>query len=319
MLYNKIPNKIVDELGAAVVYHWWDMSSVPVQKSSNPIIPAIASLRAVNRQVPIYVLDSSGFIKDWGGYPDKFDFYVIKWPFEISSHMALGDERNDMSLSILLDVWRFAKEKLEQGLIVYCDCDTFWFEDGLPVDLMTPNHINVGADDGIVCFNKNDEKIELFFDLFKAYSITALHNEAFFNSIVGPKTRVMNSPVLCRKNIMNVIKKERPYLFNALPGRYVTGSQMASISNPRFVHMDDMRMLSRGETLVLYQELYDNIEKADLMNEADWTDIYGAMRFQKLQQWQISIDNEIFRSMLAKRMDMKTCLSRAHKTVIRNV
>jgi hypothetical protein len=313
---------MVEELGVAVVYHWWDMSDTPVQRSSFPIIPAIASLRAVNKKVPIYVLDSSGFTKNWNGYPEKYDFYVVKWPFEVRNYMDLGENANDTSLSILMDVWKFSTQWLKEGIIVYCDTDTFWLEDALPVNHLSSNQVSFGAESGVICFNKKEVKIERFFELYKAYAITALHNEQFcrqVSTLAGSPLRVPRAPTLNRKNLLAALENERPYWFNKLPPRYSTGWGMGEVASPKMLHVSDLKMQNPGECLALIQELYDNIERSDLLTEYDWIDFYGTLRFAKLREWQVSLQNDDFKKQLRNHADMRSALERVHRTTIRTV
>ena len=312
---------MIEDLGVAVVYHWWDMTDTPIHRSSSPVIPAIASLRAVNNKVPIYVLDSSGFNRNWQGFPEKYDFYVVKWPFEVRNFMDMGNDINDMSLSVMLDVWKFSKEMLKEGIIVYCDTDTFWFEDALPTEYISTNQVSLGANNGIMCYNKHEAKVERFFDLYKAYTVTALHNESFFKTVVSLAggSRISKNPILNRTNMFAAMLKERPYWFSPLPNRYAAGWQLGDVASPKMVHVGDLRMQNRGDALVLFRELFDNIENADLLSELDWVDIYGSLRFAKLREWQTSIGDSVLRQQLKNKADLRTAMERVHRTTIKTI
>lgn len=63
-----------------LIYHWYNDKNLdnPCKDLSNPVILAIATVRANNKNIPISVIDVSDFGRDWGNYPSSLNFIVVK-------------------------------------------------------------------------------------------------------------------------------------------------------------------------------------------------------------------------------------------------
>ena len=154
-----------------VVYHWFGSTAdaPPYANLRAPVIVSIATLRAVS-DIPIYVMDISGQQNDWGDFEKKLDFRVLRPKPLLLPYKGIAGWQH---LSRLFDLHRCAKT--QGGRIIYSDSDVFWLkEPGLsgPDDRFCFDGYNTGF------FYYSDCQIEKFFEVFEAYTISALNSPA---------------------------------------------------------------------------------------------------------------------------------------------
>jgi hypothetical protein len=148
-----------------MVYYWWNDSDTPNHlMKRQPIIPSIATARAHNQSIPIYVLDVSKEHVDWHGYDTFLNFKVIRQQrhFEPCGPYSF----NWKICSRIWDIPNLVKE-LSEDNFVFCDADIFWLKDPSP-GMVNGFHVNKHGDinkinAGLWLFNKyNPETINVF-------------------------------------------------------------------------------------------------------------------------------------------------------------
>jgi len=177
--WNKsIPNFVEEEMNMnkAVVYYWWDnYEDSPHKNLRVPIVLSIATLRAQNPHIPIYVMDCSEKQLNWNEFSDSLNFKVVPWKMSFPEHHFM---------SRMMDIQTFVQQ-ISEDEIIYCDSDVFWLRNPLPFfespDLFCSNRHN----NGFFYFDKTSPACCKFFELFKSYSILFLNDEKFKQEILS--------------------------------------------------------------------------------------------------------------------------------------
>lgn len=133
----------------ALIYHYWnDTKDCEVWRDlANPIIPSIATFRANNVQVPIYVLDISRKRNDWSYFPFKLKFEVVRREPSLGHGGKNGLNSAQIKLcSRAFDVPLLAQE-IDADHYAFSDCDILWYRDMLPFPAPV---------DGFYCNQKNN-------------------------------------------------------------------------------------------------------------------------------------------------------------------
>jgi hypothetical protein len=159
----------------ALVYHWWadPLDRIPQENLRVPIIQSIATFRQVDKETPIYILNSSINRQDWRNLALDYDFKIIDITPTLQRY---EDKPGWQHLSRLFDL---EKIDIEEDVIVYSDSDIFWFEPLLPLAKDSNKFCFNGTNSGFFYYNKKSPIVEKFFELFKAYTITALNDDNF--------------------------------------------------------------------------------------------------------------------------------------------
>jgi hypothetical protein len=167
----------------AIIYHWWndDVSVKPHTDITNPVILAITTLRAHNKNIPVYILDVSKSPKhDWEDYPEKLNFEVIPW-------LPLMNKEHSCSrlCSRVWDIWHFAKT-IKQHKIIFTDSDVFWLNNPLP--LMNEiegriDYFNCASNTGVWYFDRRSELARKTINTWKSIIMLALMDEDFLKQI----------------------------------------------------------------------------------------------------------------------------------------
>jgi hypothetical protein len=114
----------------AMIYHWWNDSGLPVvEDMANPVILSIITVRHFHKDLPIYVLDISETLNDWGEFPSILNFEVVKRsaPKEVLNHFKLAK-----GTSRIWDITWMA-DQIESNKIIFCDSDIFWIDPVFPL------------------------------------------------------------------------------------------------------------------------------------------------------------------------------------------
>lgn len=253
---------------STAIYHWWSHPNEPspLKNIRTPVILSIASLRAVSN-MDIIVLDVSERNNDWEDIPSILNFEVHK----IKSH--LEPYRNYVDgwtyLSRLYDINNCANSFDLQN-IMYVDSDVFFLKDPEPFYQTTDKFVFDGWNSGF--FYYDNKKIEEFFDIFDAYTKSAIYSQDV--------RKVMKKYVgydawygVWDEMILTYMSREHPCLFN------ITGvNEHATTRVIQYASKNKMKMFhcngtmvenpltgdkhSRGLLALLVKEIYSNVSKS---------------------------------------------------------
>lgn len=302
-------------MNTAVVYHWWALENdqSPNQNIRIPILASIATLRSVNKDVAIYVLDGSDQIQDWKHYPDKLKFTVVRNNFQLAEYKHLNGWRN---LSRLFDMALFDLAIPEEN-IIYCDADIFWLQDPLPFQQNPEKFCFNGYNSGYFYYNKKSPLVAKFFDLFQAYTITALNDENF-RIITRQFTSYSTIPFfVIDEQIMTYIGIKKPDMINqiSVTEHFALSSRGAATitETPRNIHMHAVmvenptadeewrKQWNRGITPLIIKELYDRL--CSILTEAEIVEMYGEKLCSFVEPLRKSLTNKQFQAKLLATRD----------------
>ena len=171
-------------MNSAFIYHWWaekpedghgNEDGPPYTNLRTPIVPSIATLRAQNKDIPIYVLDGTNFDVDWGEFPEVLNFKVVKFEQTLKEYSHRPGWRH---LSRIFDLQTFHKE-IPEDIIVYSDSDVFWFDDPLPLMSDPVKFCFNGYNSGFFYYDKKSNLVKQFFEEFNDCTMKALNDEVF--------------------------------------------------------------------------------------------------------------------------------------------
>lgn len=155
------------------VYHWWGENFPPYANLRAPILPSIATLRAVSN-IPIVVLNCSEKYdqQSWGRFPETLDFQVINIVAGLKKYQHLVP--GWLHLSRLFDLQTHITNKT----VMYVDSDVFWFRNPVPL-LEDSNRMCINPNNsGFFYYNDQTREVNEFFDIFKSHAISAIHSMA---------------------------------------------------------------------------------------------------------------------------------------------
>jgi len=209
------------------VYHWFDDhgDSAPYSNLRVPIIVSIATLRAVNPDIPILVLAQED--RDWGDFPEKLQFEVKRIPFHLNENHRIKGWRH---LSRIFDIQKFSRLKN----VMYVDSDVFWFRDPLPLHHDFSKFCFDGWNTGFFYYNRyaNEE----FFDIFEAYAKVAIYSHDF--------RKIMRDHIgydawyeVWDEMIITYMKKNHSELFNFIPVHEHSSGRNIGVQDPKMVKM----------------------------------------------------------------------------------
>lgn len=159
-----------------MVYHWWgeQCDLLPLQNMRTPLIPAIATLRSVNKEIPIHVLDLSEGETSWGTLQSYLNFEVHRIKPSIK-HKVKGYRY----LSRLYDIWDFVNQQ-ECNSWIYSDTDVFWLKNPLPLSQKMDRFCFNRYNTGFFYFDKTTEAVQRFFDAFTSITNACLYDEHYW-------------------------------------------------------------------------------------------------------------------------------------------
>lgn len=258
-----------------------------------PTLLSIATLRAVNPDIAIVVLDGSEDRTNqrWGKYQDSLDFQVWSIEFHLTKHWQ--HIKGWQHLSRLFDLKRHPR----RSDIIYCDSDVFWLKDPLPLFWKEDGFCFDGFNTGFFYF-KPGKIIDLFFELFESYTIGAMSNlqiRQIMKSHVGYDTWYD----VWDEMITTFMYHQTPDMFRILPlDEHCTARRMTPdakmfhangtmVSN-RFPQREGEREHSRGLLCLIIKEFYDNICKvldpADIFSKKQ-IEFYLPKQFSLFDDW----------------------------------
>lgn len=258
-------------MNTAVVYHWWslDCDALPHQNIRVPVIGSIATLRAVNRTIPIYVLDCSEHHVDWSDYEITLNFTVIRTKLFLSEYKHCYGWQN---LSRLFDLRRL---DIKEDIILYSDADVFWLRDPLPLQQSPQKFCFNGTNSGLFYFDRRSPGVKTFFHLFEAFTLTALNDENFriiTRQYTGNVTffvideQILSYMYIKLKSLFNTLNLlEHFVLYKFKEGEVVDVSQVNNIhmhavivENP-LEPIDWKRKWNRGAAVLYLKELFASV------------------------------------------------------------
>ena len=256
-----------------LVYHWWSESSdrPPHLNLRSPLIHSIATLRGVNKELPVIVLDGSAEKIDYAGWDKRLNFLVIPISFHLAGYKDKAGWRN---LSRLFDIWRYVNNNCT---VIYSDLDVFWLKDPLPL-VQDPSKFCFNKfNSGFFYYDRTAKDVHKFFNLFEAYTITSL-NDDNFRVITRSYTDYNEWYYVLDETILTYMYVKMPELFNAIdiyehltPSSDCNDILNADTDRLKMLHCHGMsvenhleqeewrRKYNRGLAPLLIKELYENM------------------------------------------------------------
>jgi hypothetical protein len=286
------------EMKECVVYHCWNCpdDEPPIKNLRSPLIISIALLRACNENIPIYVIDGSepGETIDLKDLAERLNFAIVPMTCSLSSYPDAPGWKN---LSRIFDIEKLS-QTIEEDVILYNDTDVFWIQDPLPLHQDPSKFCFNVYNSGFFYYDKN-KIYPRFLEIFKAYAITAMNDEAFRYitwqySHPNPSYLVLDEAILC------YLWHKHPHLFNKIE---LKEHWMASSVDLKHIDVEGVKMIhgnglhvynkfgtvhwkknyARGLMPLLVQECYDRfITKLDLKEvySAEEIDYYAPLRIK---------------------------------------
>ena len=286
-------------------HHWIGQEEKPIYNNLRvPIVLSIATLRAVNPNVPIVVFEdisNNPHPEDWAHFPDKLNFEVRQIPFYLSKNYSWA--KGNRFLSRIFDLRRHAFD-VGWGETIYCDSDVFWLQDPLPLACNSDRFCFDGYNTGYFYYRPS-KTMDQFFELFEAYTIVALNNEVIremLKTYVGYElwhdvwdemtlTYIahQHSDLIQRIPAVEhatVRKLESTNLANTMKMLHCNGLLVA---NP-LCKREGEREHCRGITCLIIKELYERL--CSVLNEDDLRMIFTEKELYHYRGVQFSITDE---------------------------
>lgn len=294
-------------MNSVLLYHYWNDDARPPHLNLQvPVVHSIATLRAVNQDLKVIVLDGSDRPQDYHGWDRRLNFQVVPISFSLSGCKDKAGWRN---LSRLFDIQAFW-HKIQEGTVIYADADVFWLKDPLPLAKDPARFCFNKYNSGFFYFDKNSPEVQWFFELFKAYTLTAL-NDDNFRVITRQYTDYKEWYYVLDETILYYMYVKMPNRFNVVDiYEHLTPcgdfDNVFEIDIPRLkmVHCHDMimenpyeeekwrRAHNRGLAPLIYKEVYANLMRA--VGENGARELYPK-EFGKFKQVNIGDPNFIAR------------------------
>jgi len=258
----------------AVYYHWFGASneSPPYSNMRAPIIVSIATLRAVS-DIPIIVMDVSEHKTNWSDFPNKLNFQVTRPKCQLSHYKGIKGWQH---LSRLFDLEKYAQHET----VIYSDSDVFWLLDPKPL-LCNPNQFCFdGYNTGFFYYNPLDNN--KFFELFKAYTISAI-NSPDIRNVLMKHVGYQSWYYVWDEMITTYIAKEHPELVNIIPPEEHGSPRRlihTDLSNMKNLHLNGVYVKNplpkvsgekehcRGLAGIIFSEFYEKLQTS-LGNDID--------------------------------------------------
>ena len=296
----------------ALIYHWWSEPNElpPSQNIRTPILCSIATFRAVNPKTPIYVLDGSDDVVDWGGLDHALNFKVIRHTPGLHRYSNKPGWKN---LSRLFDLQTLAKE-IPEPVLAYTDADVFWLRPITPFNHDPHKFCFNRYNSGFFYFDKNSPTIARFFEVFNAFAITALNDENF-RIITRQYTDYREWYYVLDETILTYMAYKLPDLFNILGiEEHLTVSTeceailCANLETIKMLHLHGVKVSNRfskhnpdhnrGLACIVIKELYDNLRQT--LDDKTIRLLYGDDVLNYYLPFQVSVLDRAFLERLLK-------------------
>ena len=243
----------------AVVYYWWANNDLfPWQDLANPIIWSIATLRFVNQDIAVYVVDVSDRPHDWGDLPSLLRFEVIHTkslfrPTNVDKRLLVG------LMAKIFDISEAVYLIPEQKVIV-CDADILWLKNPLPLAMEKDgelDHLYASGNTGVWYFDKENPEAKMVLDLWRTTSEMTVKYPCFIDvvqkivPVPGINEEVMMSFVTRSMQLGHPIPLHENFLFRefaAHPARILVAKNLHVMGHICGRH--------RGRIAFLLEEFY---------------------------------------------------------------
>lgn len=276
-----------------VAYHCWSLKGEPEPFANlrTPVVASISTLRGVS-DVPIVVLDASDHEVNWGHFPEKLNFEVVKIKLKLQKYKSLINGYRH--LSRIFDLNNLFKK--ENKDIIYVDSDVFFFQNPFPLNCKTEKFCWNFWNTGFFYFNTQSVFYEEFFDIFESYTKSAILSEDF-RCVVKKYVNYDAWYGVWDEMILGYMKEKHPHLFNEIPIEEHTTSQTlhrADFNSVKVFHANGSIMEnplngerhSRGLIGIMMQEFYQNMTK--VLDEEDLKLMYGEQTLSFFKQMRVS-------------------------------
>lgn len=271
-----------------VVYHWWSHPDEPppYQNLRTPVVLSIATLRATCPDIPIVVFDVSADHQDWGYFPEKLNFHVVRarCKLEKVSHLVEGWQY----LSRLIDINYYTRKcnywnRLTFDKVLYLDSDVFLLKNPLPLAQDTDKFCWDGWNSGIFYYDFGQAAFMDFYDIFKHYAYAAIYSKDI-REVLKKYVNYEAWYGVWDEMILTYMVHEHPELFNLIPlEEHVTARTLFATSpdaakifhcNGSLVRNEVSGALhARGLLCLICEEFYSIITK--VLSEDDLIAIFG--------------------------------------------
>lgn len=284
-----------------VIYHWWaDKDEQPAYSNlSHPLLLSIATLRAVNQTIPIKVLNCSNYSpekSDWLHFQDKLNFQVWGCEFFLEKY---SDVVGYKLLSRLFDLRQM---RHSQWPVIYCDSDVFWLRDPLPLACDINKFCFDGFNSGFFYYDYDSPTVKEMFEVFDAYTITALRDKQFCQ-MIKDKTNYDAWPYIWDETILRYMNETgMSHLFEIVPPEehgVIRESASFNRDKLKMLHCNGLMIKnqtakrlsekehSRGLACLLFKEFYENVCK--VLDENDLRMIFTENEMQNALSQQMSL------------------------------
>jgi hypothetical protein len=159
----------------------WEGGQPPLvwEDTHCPILASIATLRAANQSVVIYVLDSEPLLEQWGEFPALLNFRIVQFPNQVPIPYNGGHPFQRRMVSRIWDIWAFAG-LIPERHIVYADSDIFWRKDPFPLARAPLDRFyGDSRSDGFFYFDKGSPLAEVFVNCWRALALAGSVSDEF--------------------------------------------------------------------------------------------------------------------------------------------
>jgi hypothetical protein len=224
----------------AVIYHRYNLSGEKVvwKDQNSPILASIATLRAVNPSVKIYVidtLDDNEPMEDWGDFAPLLNVHPVRFPRQLPVKCDVGAKSLSYMTSRIWDIWAFSL-MIPEPYIVYSDSDILWLRDPFPLS-HTPLQQFYGdkRGSGFFYYLKHSLLTETFINTWRSLILGGLQSQE-----IRTKMRIGG-------NSMSVFCDEVPYVY-MMHNKITQGWASVNPLEHYYPHLDNEVMDPRAKS-----------------------------------------------------------------------
>ncbi len=284
-------------------YHWWSFDGEPNPHKNlrAPIILSIATLRSVSN-IPIIVFDLSEKDMDWKDYPKKLNFEVIRKKFYLEKYQNKVEGFRHLSR-----IFDLQEHYIKNTDIMYVDSDVFFFKNPLPLKESTDKFCwdlwNTGF------FYYNPEKNSEFFDVFKHYTMSAIHSGDIRN-LFKKYVNYDSWYGVWDEMVLGYMRGFHSDFFNKIEvEEHATLNNLFTIKDANMLHLNgfmisnplNQNVHARGLACLYAKEFYENICK--VFTEEDLIEIFGEKMLEHCSNKRFGIEKNSHKFIKMNRID----------------
>lgn len=252
-------------------YHWWSYPGEPPVCANlrTPLILSIATLRAVS-DMPVVVFDMSERVNDWGDFPDKLNFRVIRAEPRLTKYQDLVEGWKYLSRIYDLAFY-VGKSDLPCDTIMYVDSDVFWLRDPQPFDRNPDRFVFDGYNTGFFYYDRYSLSNDMWYEIFDSYTKAAIYSfdvRDVMRKYVGYQGwyGVWDEMILTYMahehfNLFNLTSVNEHATTKLLPYANRHTAKMYHCNGTMVANPVTGAKHSRGLMCLLVKEFYDNVRK----------------------------------------------------------